>query len=143
MIVRSLDDLQGTDRDVDAPNWTSRRFLLAQDGLGYSLNDTILRAGTTTSMWYQHHQESVYCIGGTGVLTDLESGEVHPISPGTLYVLDGHEKHELYAETDLRMVCVFTPALTGREVHDEEGTYPLLTGSNGLPAEQEGGHAGS
>jgi hypothetical protein len=44
-----------------------------------------------------------------------------------LYVLDGNERHELHAETDLRMVCVFTPALTGREVHDADGAYPLLT----------------
>lgn len=127
MIVRSLDDLSGTDRDVVAENWSSRRFLLSSDGLGYSLNDTVLHAGTTTSMWYRNHQESVYCVGGNGTLTDLESGTVHTIEAGTLYVLDGHERHELYAETDLRMVCVFTPALTGREVHDAEGAYPLLT----------------
>lgn len=143
MIVTRLDDLAGTDRDVAATNWSSRRFLLASDGLGYSLNDTVLHAGTTTSMWYQHHQESVYCIGGTGTLTDLESGTVHPISAGTLYVLDGHEKHELHAETDLRMVCVFTPALTGREVHDEEGTYPLLTEDGSLAGEANGGQSGN
>ena len=134
MIVRTLDDLVGTDRDVTADNWSSRRFLLAEDGLGYSLNDTVLHAGTTTSMWYRNHQESVYCIGGTGTLTDLESGTVHPIAPGTLYVLDGNERHDLHAETDLRMVCVFTPALTGREVHDADGAYPLLTDA-GVDAE--------
>jgi L-ectoine synthase len=48
MIVRTLDDLVGTDRDVAADNWSSRRFLLSSDGLGYSLNDTVLHAGTTT-----------------------------------------------------------------------------------------------
>jgi L-ectoine synthase len=124
MIVRTLDDLVGTERDVDAPTWSSRRFLLAQDGLGYSLNDTVLHAGTTTQMHYRHHQESVYCIEGTGMLTNLETGEEHPIAPGTLYVLDGHERHALRADTDLRMVCVFTPALTGREVHGPDGAYP-------------------
>jgi len=25
------------------------------------------------------------------------------------------------------MVCVFNPPVTGREVHDENGVYPLLT----------------
>lgn len=124
MIVRTLDDLVGTDRDVAASNWSSRRFLLASDGLGYSLNDTVLHAGTTTRMWYRNHQESVYCVGGTGTLTDLETGDVHPVAAGTLYVLDSHERHELHAETDLRMVCVFTPALTGKETHDADGSYP-------------------
>lgn len=138
MIVRRLGDLVGTDRDVAAPNWSSRRFLLASDGLGYSLNDTVLRAGTTTSMWYRHHQESVYCIAGTGTLTDLQTGEIHPLAPGTLYVLDGHERHEVHAETDLRMVCVFTPALNGREVHDQHGTYPLATdpADTAMPTEE-------
>lgn len=28
---------------------------------------------------------------------------------------------------DSTFLCVFTPALTGREDHDENGTYPLLT----------------
>lgn len=127
MIVTNLDTLHGTERDVHGPTFKSRRFLLAGDGLGYSLNDTVLYAGTTTSMWYANHKESVYCIEGTGTLKNLENGDVHAISPGTLYVLDGHEKHELTAQTDLRMVCVFTPALTGAEVHDENGTYPLLS----------------
>lgn len=127
MIVRRLEDLVGTDRDVAAANWSSRRFLLSRDGLGYSLNDTVLHAGTTTKMWYKNHLESVYCVGGTGELKDVATGEVHEISDGTLYVLNEHDRHELTALTDLRMVCVFTPALTGRETHDADGAYPLLT----------------
>jgi L-ectoine synthase len=27
----------------------------------------------------------------------------------------------------VRTVCVFNPPCTGREVHDENGVYPLLT----------------
>lgn len=127
MIVRNLKDLQGTDRDVDTPNWASRRFLLAQDGVGFSLNDTLIRAGTETFMWYRNHVEAVYCVGGQGTLEDLTDGTVYEITDGTVYTLNGHEKHILRATSDMRMVCVFTPALTGREVHDEEGVYPLLT----------------
>ena len=41
-------------------------------------------------------------------------------------MLDGHERHEVTAETELRMVCVFTPPVTGAEVHDANGAYPLL-----------------
>lgn len=127
MIVRRLEDIIGTDQDVGAATFHSRRFLLAKDGLGFSLHDTVLFAGTKTYIWYKHHLEAVYCIEGEGDLREIESGKVHQIRPGTAYALDGHEKHWLTARTDLRVVCVFSPPLTGKEVHDEEGIYPLLT----------------
>lgn len=126
MIVRKLEDLTGGDRDVHAPTFKSRRFLLARDGMGFSFHDTLLYAGSVTDMWYKHHLESVYCIEGRGELTDRETGESFTIEPGTFYALDGHERHTLRAVTDLRMMCVFNPPLTGQEVHDEEGVYPLL-----------------
>ena len=78
-------------------------------------------------MWYRNHIEAVYCIEGEGTLEDLATGEVHEIRPGTMYLLDDHDRHRLTAKTDLRMVCVFNPPCTGREVHDETGAYPLLT----------------
>jgi L-ectoine synthase len=126
MIVRKLGELLGTDRDVDVANWTSRRFLLKGDGMGFSMHDTIIKAGTETFIWYAHHLEAVYCIEGSGEVELVDSGKVYPIEPGTLYALDGHEKHFLRARTQMRMVCVFNPALTGQEVHDEEGVYPLV-----------------
>lgn len=127
MQVRRLEEIEDTDRDVRAPTFKSRRFVLARDGAGFSFHDTVLYAGSTTSMWYRHHVESVYCIEGEGHLTNLETGEVHEVRPGTLYLLDGHERHELHAVTDLRMMCVFDPPLTGDEVHQPDGSYPLLT----------------
>jgi L-ectoine synthase len=131
-----LDDIAGTDRQVDAPTWTSRRFVLAGDGVGFSLHDTVLAAGTVTEMWYRHHIEAVYCIEGRGELEDLTTGEVHTIVPGTMYLLDGHERHRLTVHEDLRTVCVFNPPCTGREVHDADGVYPLLTEADedGVPA---------
>jgi L-ectoine synthase len=127
VIVRRLEDIKGTDRDVEAPTWRSRRFVLAADGVGFSLHDTVLHAGTVTEMWYRNHIEAVYCIEGEGTLEDRATGEIHQISPGTMYLLNDHDKHTLTATTDLRMVCVFNPPCTGQEVHDEEGVYPLLT----------------
>jgi L-ectoine synthase len=127
MIVRTLQDIVGTGRDVDAPTFSSRRLVLAKEGVGFSLHDTILYAGSETNMWYANHIEAVYCIEGTGELIDHETGEKYQIAPGTMYLLDKHEHHTLKAITQLRMVCVFNPALTGREVHDENGVYPLIT----------------
>jgi L-ectoine synthase len=126
MIVRHLDDVVGTDRDVKADTWCSRRLSLADDGMGFSVHDTILYAGTETTMWYKHHLEAVYCIAGEGSIEDLATGEVHPITPGTIYLLDQHDRHVVRATTDLRMVCTFNPPVTGQEVHDGDGAYPLV-----------------
>ena len=134
MIVRRLEELIGTDRDVEGNDrdkakgtWRSRRLLLASDRVCFSLHDTVLRAGTSTTMHYANHVEAVYAIEGLAKLHDHESGEVHEVRPGPMYLLNGHERHTLVVEEDLRVVCVFNPPVTGREVHDENGVYPLLT----------------
>ena len=126
MIVRQLQEIESTERDVRAPTFASRRFLLKKDGMGFSLHHTVLYAGTETYIWYQNHVEAVYCVGGEGELRVVPEGPTYSIRPGTMYALDGHEKHYLRAETDLHMICVFNPPLTGQEVHDQQGTYPLL-----------------
>lgn len=137
MIVRRLSDIESTERDVVAPTFRSRRLLLADDGMGFSFHDTVLHAGSETLIWYKHHLEAVYCMGGKGELVELPDGPTHAIEPGTFYALDGHEKHLLRAIEDLRMMCVFSPALTGREVHDEEGTYPLLEAEDSTESSAE------
>ena len=126
MIVRTLEEVLGTDRDVKAENgnWASRRLLLAHEGMGFSFHDTTIYAGTETLIWYKNHLEAVYCVAGRGELEELDSGVVHPISDGTMYALNGNERHHLRAFEDMRLICVFNPPLTGAEVHDEDGVYP-------------------
>lgn len=126
MIVKHLEDIIGTEDDIDTPTWNSRRLLLKKDGMGFSLHDTIIKAGTETYIWYANHLEAVYCIEGEGEIEDLDNQVTYPIKPGMMYALNGHEKQYLRAKTQMRMVCVFNPPLTGREVHDENGVYPLL-----------------
>ena len=92
--------------------------------MGFSLHDTLIHAGTETRMHYKHHLEAVYCVEGEGTLEDLETGTTHTITPGTMYALIGHERHVLRATTEMRMICVFNPPVTGREVHGDDGAYP-------------------
>ncbi len=125
MIVKHLDDVVQTKDDIDTKTWNSRRLLLQKDGMGFSLHDTLIKAGTETLIWYRHHVEAVYCVEGDGEI-EVVGGETFAIRPGTLYALNGHEKHLLRANSQMRMVCVFNPPLTGEEVHDEEGVYPLV-----------------
>ncbi len=127
MIIRNLKDILGTASEVRAPNgnWESRRLLTRDDNMGFSMNDTIIKAGSVNHLWYKNHLEAVYCISGNGQIEDLATGIIHQIEPGVLYALDKNDKHILRGGTaDMRMVCVFYPALRGDEVHDEDGSYP-------------------
>ncbi|HTC10596.1 MAG TPA: ectoine synthase [Acetobacteraceae bacterium] len=123
MIVRTLDGILGTNRDVRGPGWQSRRLILAADAMGCSVSDTIVAAGTEQRLHYKHHLETNYCISGEGEVEDLATGQVFPIRPGAVYALDKHDAHVVRARTDLRFVCVFTPALTGTETHQPDGSY--------------------
>ena len=124
MIVTSLNDILKTDRDVQGPGWQSRRLLLASDGMGYSMTDTIVEKGTTIEMEYKHHLEACYCIEGSGEIRRADEEVWHAITPFTLYALNQNDRHIVRApEEDLRLICVFNPALTGQEVHREDGSY--------------------
>lgn len=126
MIVRRLTEIVNTKRDKRAANgnWVSRRFLLEKDKMGFSFHETTIFAGTETKIWYKHHLEAVYCVGGKGELERLDTGEIIPITDGTMYALNGNEAHLLRAEKDLRLVCVFNPPLVGTEDHNPDGVYP-------------------
>ena len=124
MIVRSLEEISGSDRDVAGPGWKSRRLLLASDGMGFSLTDTIILEGSALTLEYKHHLEACYCIEGEGDITALSDGVSHELQPFTLYALDRNDRHTVRAtKGDMRLVCVFSPALSGQEVHREDGSY--------------------
>jgi len=125
MKVVSLEDVLGTKHEVDGGNWMSRRLIMKDDNMGYSVNDTIIKAGTETHIWYKNHLESVYCIEGEGEVVTLSDNKVWPIKANQLYALDKNDEHLLRAKTEMRMICVFNPPLSGLEVHDEDGVYPV------------------
>ena len=50
MIVRSLSEVVGSERDVAGEGWRSRRLLLRDDGMGFSLHDTVVEAGAELEM---------------------------------------------------------------------------------------------
>ncbi|MBN1382773.1 MAG: ectoine synthase [Deltaproteobacteria bacterium] len=129
MIIKKIDDIRGTEREVYAENgnWVSRRLLLKSDGMGFSFHETIIFANSETHIWYKNHLEAVYCVDGEGEVELLDDGTIIPIAPGTLYALDRHDRHLLRAhDRDLKLLCVFNPALVGREVHQADGSYALL-----------------
>lgn len=126
MIVTNAQDLTNSDRHAKGPGWESKRLIIKQDGIGYSVHQTRVKEGAELHLHYKQHYEANYCISGEGEVVDLATGKTHPITPGTLYALDQHDKHILRATRgDLILVCVFNPALTGKETHNPDGSYSL------------------
>ncbi|PKP84756.1 MAG: L-ectoine synthase [Alphaproteobacteria bacterium HGW-Alphaproteobacteria-2] len=123
MIVRDVNDLKETDREVSDAHWKSVRLLLADDGMGFSFHITTIEVGSEHTFHYKHHFESVYCISGRGSITDLANGETHAIRPGVIYALNLHDRHTVRAEEELVLACCFNPPVTGKEVHREDGSY--------------------
>lgn len=125
MIITDRKALENTARDASGPGWTSLRLLVATDGLGYSMTDTTISPGSTLTLEYKNHVEACYCLEGTGEVTELASGVRHIIRPGTLYAPNLHDRHQVCvtSEQPMRLICVFTPALRGDEVHGPDGSY--------------------
>jgi quercetin dioxygenase-like cupin family protein len=113
------------ERVVECPKggFTSRRILLESDGMGYTMTHTTVPPNGRQRWHYTQHLESCYCVSGKGLLTNAVTGEYWAIAPGTTYVLDNHDDHYFEALEEVTLICVFNPPLTGREVHDEDGSY--------------------
>lgn len=126
MLVRTLDEVTDTDADVKTPNWRSKRIILGKEKAGFSVHETTLYAGTVNDFWYANHIEAVFVYSGEGEIEDKATGEVHQLKPGSLYLLNNHDKHQVRPTTEMHTVCVFNPPVTGREVHDENGVYPVV-----------------
>lgn len=127
MIVKSLEEIKSGDGYQEKPGvWSSARYLLRTDDVGFTLTQTTCAAGQSIELHYKNHIEANLVIEGEADVTDLDSGTVYRLKPGSMYTLDKHDRHRLDVISDLRLVCVFTPALTGSETHDEAGSYPIL-----------------
>jgi L-ectoine synthase len=126
MIVRNVKDVIGTKDEIRTDTWMSRRVLLKKDGMGFSFHETTIFPGTRTHIHYRNHFEAVWCIEGDGSIETIADGKRYELGPGVVYALNEHDEHWLCGgEKPLRVICVFNPPLTGQEVHDQNGVYPL------------------
>ena len=118
MFYTSVQAIIGTHRDVIGDGWKSRRMVLAEDGLPFSVHETTIVAGTELRFCYEKHSETVYCISGEGTIEDMAGGTISPLRPGVLYSAAIGDDHVLRAETDVKFLCIFEPALKGAEAAD-------------------------
>lgn len=125
MKIRTIKELENTERHVKGVGFDSVRVLLEKDNMGFSLHKTIIPKGGPYNWHYKQHLESCYCIQGRGIITDLSSGESHNIEIDTTYILDNHDNHTFEALEDVVLISVFNPPVTGKEVHNSDGSYSI------------------
>jgi L-ectoine synthase len=125
MKVINVMELHKTEREVDCPKggFTSIRILTKDDGMGFTMTRTTVHPTDDFQLWhYKNHLEACYCIKGHGILKDSR-GKEHQIKPGICYALDKHDKHYFKAKETTILICVFNPPLSGKEVHQADGSY--------------------
>lgn len=110
-------------RKVEFHSGVSNRLLLDEDGMGYTMTKTVIEPGKRVFQHYKNHLESCYCVKGKAILTNAMTGEEHAIEPDVTYVLDKNDPHYFEAIEETVLICVFNPPLTGREIHQEDGSY--------------------
>ena len=125
MIIRSADDVSGSQHDVSGPGWRSRRILTEADRMGFSLNDVLIEPGFELELEYRHHFEACYVVAGRMEVTVAATGQEHVVGPGGVYAGDQHDRHTARSAGGARLVCIFNPALRGTERHVDGGYEPL------------------
>ncbi len=125
MIVRRLEDLkaEGGTKTVGAGQVKTVRYLLSDDGAGFSVSDVTVPSQMDMVLQYKNHVEVNVILGGEGTVEDLATGEVHELKPGMIYVVFPQDRHRLRIENGMHVISIFNPPLIGTENHDADGSY--------------------
>src|SRR5688572_27942552 len=118
MIVRHLDVIRDSNRNVITDGWESARILLKNEGMGFSFHITTMYAGQELRMHYKHHLVVVFVLQGKCTIEDLATGEHHDLRLGMLYALNAHDRHIVRPSTDIVTACLLNSPVSGRAVHE-------------------------
>jgi L-ectoine synthase len=118
MLIRTVQEIVGSERDVQGEGWRSRRLVLAGDGLPFSVHESTVDAGQVLRFTYRSHSETVYCVAGGGTVEDVAGGKIADLQPGTLYSVGVGDEHVVRTDSETTFLCVFVPPLVGTEEAD-------------------------
>lgn len=121
MQIKRINEIEG----VQFTGGVSFRAILEKDNMGFSVMKTVVPIGGPHHWHYVNHLEACYCIKGRGILTELETGVRHMITPDVVYVVNNHDDHTFEALEDTVLISIFNPPLKGQEKHDENGHYGI------------------
>ena len=126
MFVKTLEDVRAAGMEVVVADGlaTSQRYLTAADELGFSFHSVLLKEGVGGDIWYKNHWEGNLVLDGNMEVKDYATDEVHELGPGSLYLVGPKDRHHVNPLSDVHVLSIFDPPLTGTEQRDEDGSYP-------------------
>ncbi|TMW55682.1 hypothetical protein Poli38472_010564 [Pythium oligandrum] len=112
----------------------SRRYVVRNDGLGFSMQHEVLRKDTPVRLEFRNHVYAVLVTKGSGSLQLFDShGNAisrhhHELTEGSCFALSASEQIEITAKTDeLHVVSVMNPPLAGDEQRNPDtGVFPVI-----------------
>ena len=127
LTVRRLEDIIGTDRDVDWTRGRSRRYLNQSDGFNVSVHNTHAYKDFRNELEYKKQFESVIWYRGRGSYEweqgnksqsfDIPCDDQNLTGETVTLLLDKHDPHTAVIDQDSYAICVFSPPLVGNETH--------------------------
>jgi L-ectoine synthase len=126
MFVKRADGMRRAGKEMIAANGQVRtvRMLTKADGVGFGFSDVRLAAGAEAILWHKHHWRANHVISGSGDVTDIATGQTWALGPSMAYNVGPEDRHRVRAHTDLHLLSVFSPPLSGDETHDADRGLP-------------------
>lgn len=115
---------QGGEKILGGGAVTALRLLTSHHGLGFSMSEVSVSKGTSTDLWYKNHWEANLVLEGVVKVIDKNTNQEHLLEKGDVYCVGPNDPHRLEPQTDIKLVAIFNPPLTGEEQHDSDGAYP-------------------
>jgi len=117
LLMKSLSEVVGSDRNVPFEGGYSRRFLAAPDGYNISFHNTLAHASFNARLHYPHNMEANYFIKGQGEYVWKNGQQQFDFEKhhGTMLLVE-HDAHEVkIGGSDSIAICLFSPPLKGTE----------------------------
>lgn len=119
LLMKSLDEVTDSDRNVPFEDGFSRRFLAAPDGYNISVHNTFCSRSFSKHLQYLNNKELVYVIKGQGEYVwengqcrhDFDSEKHH----GTMFLVGNNAHKMTIGARDTIAICLFYPPLMGNE----------------------------
>lgn len=123
MNIMTPEDIENTCINIKTLSFHSIRAVTQEYNSLFSIHDTTIYKNEVLELCYRNNEEYVYIIEGEGEVYDYHTKKHHKLEPNTVYHVQKNDKHRLTAKTNMRGICIFTPACKGDAKHDEYGSY--------------------